>query len=306
MTTHYSGPIFSEGGFVGGNGFGGAPGGKVFYVNASSGGADDVDVPWWDPGETEGKVFSTLQAAIDACVANRGDVIYVKRSETVTSTVTFNKTGISVIGQGFGMNPLARGEYHALLADATFTDGPVATITSGCFIYGLGFASRDTGATFYDGAAMLLGGLGTAAPFGVHLHSCRFPKWNLDNRIGVAIEGGSDILIEHCSFEGVGADFDSGVYVQGAVQNLCIRHNHFRDCTYAITHGAFVGGGPHCIYGPWNVCEDSKFLETGSNAATGMIVGNFMEGATDTGSYDVTVNAANALGLVFSGNTYAE
>lgn len=247
----------------------------------------------------------TLQDAIDECVAGNGDIIVcLPGGQTVTETVTVDCSGITIIAAHRGIQPFANGEYFALLADAAFTDGPVATITAPCTIIGMGFASRDTGATFYSGAAALIGGEADANPFGVHMKGCRFPKWGLDNRIGLAVEGSSDILIEECSFEGVGSAFDSGIYVQGATQNIVIRRNHFRDCTYAIVFGAFAGGGPHCMIGQ-NVCEDSKLLSAAS-AATGIVYDNWLETATDTGSYNDTVNNLNTLGLQFSDQHYAE
>lgn len=247
----------------------------------------------------------SLQDAIDECVAGNGDVIVcLPGGQSVTETVTFDCSGITVIAAHRGIQPLAQGEYFGIYAAAAFTDGPVATITAPCTIIGMGFVSRDTGATFYSGAAALIGGEASASPFGVHLKHCRFPKWNLDNRIGLAIEGSSDVLIEECGFEGVGSDFDAGIYVQGATQNLTIRKNHFRDCTYAVKFGDFAGGGPHCLILE-NVCEDSKLLSAAS-AATGLVAGNYLEGATDTGSYSTTVDTLNGYGLVFSGNHYAE
>ena len=272
---------------------------NIFFLDPTSGNDGNSGL---DPR----RALLTMQAAIDLCVSNRGDIIVCLRGGlTVTSTINFNKSGITVVGQQYGLSPFARGEFFSILADAAFTDGPVATITSPCTISGLAFVSRDTGATFFSGAAMLIGGLATASPFGVHIKNCRFPKWNVSNRIGIAIEGSSDCMIEECDFEGVGADFDSGIYVQGATQNLVIRGNHFRDCTYGVLFGAFAGGGPHIMLGPDNVFEDSKVLSAGS-AATGLVFGSYSEGATDTGSYNDTVNNLNALGLVFSGMNYAE
>ena len=235
----------------------------------------------------------------------QGDgIVCVKGGQEVTETVTFDKSSITVVGVNWGGSPLAQGEYFAVYSAASFTDGPAATVTQPCRIMNLGFASRDTGATFYDGAAMLIGGLATALPFGVHVVNCRFPKWGLDNRIGIAVEGTTDVLIEHCGFEGVGADFDSGIYVQGACQNITIRNNQFRDCTYGIVFGAFAGGGPECIIQS-NVFEGSKCLSAG-NAATGIVCDNWMMTATDTGSYNDTVNNLNTLGLQFSDQHYAE
>lgn len=274
--------------------------GSVFYVDPVNG-SDTAN-----SGTSSDSAYETMQAAIDVCTANVGDVIVRMRgTETVTATINFNVGGIIVVASAYGLNPLAQGEYFATLADAAFTDGPVATVTARCTIAGLGFVSRDTGTTFWDGAAMLIGGLATALPFGVHILGCRFPKWNVSNRIGIAIEGSTDVVIEECSFEGVGAAFDSGIYVQGATQNLEIRGCRFRDCTYGITHGAFAGGGPHALYIA-NFCEDSKLLETGSNAATGLIAGNYVETATDAATYDITVAQAQAVGLNFAGNNYSE
>ena len=272
---------------------------NIFFVDPSAGQDGNSGL---DPR----RALKTLQTAIDLCVANRGDIIVVQRGNLdVTETITFNKAGITVIGQQFGISPFAHGEEISVLANASFTDGPVATITATCAIHNMAFVSRDTGATFFDGAAMLIGGLATALPFGVHIRGCRFPKWNVSNRIGIAIEGSSDVLIEDCDFEGVGADFDSGIYVQGACQNLSIRRNHFKDCTFGVEFGAFAGGGPHVMLGPDNVFEDGKVLSA-SNAATGLVFGNYSEGATDGGSYNSTVNTLNALGLVFSDMHYAE
>ena len=247
----------------------------------------------------------TLQNAIDKCIAGNGDIIVLQAGgHEVTSTVNFNKTGIHVIPIAYGINPFAQGEIFAILAASSFTDGPVATITKRCFIEGIGFASRDTGALFFAGAACLIGGDGTALPFGVHLKSCRFPKWGLDNRMGLAIEGSSDCMIEDCGFEGVTSDFDSGIYLQGAIQNIVIRGCHFRDCTYAVTLGAFAGGGPHFMIGK-NVVEDGKMLDSGGNTATGLVYGNYLETATGA-SYDASVGTLQSQGIQFSGNHYSE
>lgn len=248
----------------------------------------------------------TLQNAIDASTAGKGDVILLlSGGNTVTETVNFNKSGINVVAVNRGLSPLISGEFFSILADASFTDGPVAKITAPCRIIGVGFAGRDTGATFFSGAACLIGGNGDAAPFGVQMKNCRFPKWGLDNRIGLSIEGSSDCLIEECIFEGVGADFDAGIYVQGACQNLIIRNNYFRQCTAAIQTGAFAGGGPH-VFIHENFVEDGKLLDTQGNTGNGLIAGNFLETATDTASYDAAVATLQANGWQFSGNHYSE
>jgi hypothetical protein len=229
----------------------------------------------------------------------------VKRSETVSSTVTANKTGIHIIGCDLGMNPLSMGEYQALLAASTFTDGPVLTVTSPCRIRGMGFASRDTGATFYSGAAVLIGGLATALPFGVHMEYCRFPKWGLDNRIGLSIEGSSNVLIDLCDFEGA---FASGIYVQGACGHLQIARSRFNLCTYSITHGDFSDAGVNTqlFYGPGNVTvSPTKFLDSNSKACKGTMFGNYFGTAVGTGTNDVNVADLETAGMACVGNEYA-
>lgn len=304
---HHAGPIQSGGGFIGGMA---APGGRTFYVNEGTGtDVRDKERPWYTVDNEV--VFSTLQGAIDACEENRGDVIYVARTAiTVTTPVLFNVRGISVIAQGWGMNPMVQGEFFAIVADSSYTDGPVGIISKGCRIYGMGFASRDTGATFFSGAALLIGGAsGSGAPFGVHLDHCRFPKFNFSNRIGLAIAGGdavTSVLVEYCDFEGVGTDFESGIYAQGAIQNLVYRYNHFRDCDYAMRFGAIAGGGPNAIIGPENITqgEDSKAVFTNAGAGEAIICGNYWSTAVGTGSYDLSGADLQTANWRLAGNHY--
>ena len=250
--------------------------------------------------------LTDLTDAISQGVDGNGDVILLTRgSMEVSAQIDMDVSGMRLIAVDDGLNPLARGEFSGLFADASYTDGPVMKVTAPVSMEGMGFVSRDTGALFFSGAALLIGGGGDANPFGVWLKNCRFPKWGLDNRIGLAIEGSSDCLIDECIFEGVGSAFDSGIYVQGATQNLVVRNSYFRDCTFAITHGAFAGGGPHCMY-HGNKCEDSKLLEAGGNNATGFIFDNWLETATNATSYDDTVTNLKTLGLNFAGNHYSE
>jgi len=254
-------------------------------------------------------ISGSLQVAIDACVAGNGDIILVERGgHTVTETVNFNKSGIQVFAVDDGLSPLARGEFNGILADASFTDGPVVTITAPCRLDGFAFVSRDTStANAYEGAAALIGGAADGA-FGVHIRNCRFPKWALDNRFGLALAGGAavaDVLVEDCTFEGVGADFDAGIFAQGAIQNLTIRRNHFRQCTAAVKFGVFAGGGPH-VFIHENMVEDGLLLDTDGNAGNGLIAGNWLETATDTSSYDRSVATLQGDGYSFSGNHYSE
>lgn len=270
---------------------------QVFYLDPVSGRANNV-------GSRAAPVL-TMTQALALCTAGRGDVIVRMRGgEEVSSTTLFNVAGVTVVPVPAGLSPAFNGEYSSMYAAVGFTDGPVAKISERTTIIGMGFASRDTGALFWDGAALLMGGDADATPFGVHLLKCRFPKWGFDNRMGLAIEGSSDCLIEECYFEGVSADFDIGIYVQGATQNLEVKDCRFRQCTFAIQHGSFAGGGPHCFY-HGNLVEDGKLLSA-SSAATGLITNNYLETAVGTGSFSVNYTTLNGYGLYTSGNHYLE
>ncbi len=247
----------------------------------------------------------TMQQAIDATVAGNGDVILrLAGGEEVTTPVLFNKAGIRVMAVGPTLNPLVSGEFHSIFSASSLTDEPCAVISERCTIEGMGFVSQDTGATFFSGAALLIGGTSDANPYGVQIKRCRFPKWGLANRIGIGIEGSSDLLIEECTFEGVGSNLDIGIYLQGACANPIIRNCYFRDCTYAITHGAFTSG-PHFVY-QGNVMHASKLLNNTGKTATGMVIDNYSPYVTNATTYDTTVSALQGLGLDFAGNHYTE
>ena len=255
-------------------------------------------------------IATTYQEVLDALtasVAENGDVILLPRGSTydITATIVINKSGVRLLATEDGMSPLARGEFTGFVANASFTDGPVVTVNGPCELSGIAFASRDTGANFFSGAALLLGGAADANPFGAWVHGCRFPKWGLDNRIGIAVEGSSNCLIEESDFEGVGADFNSGIYVQGATQNIVIRKNHFRQCTAAVKFGAFAGGGPECIIDE-NIVYDGKMVDTDGNNGTGLFCRNVIGALAAGAAYDRDVSTLITAGWELSGNSYTE
>jgi len=277
--------------------------GNIFFVDPSSGTAAN-------DGLSPDKGFPTMQAGIDACANNNGDVIVRMRGgEAVTTTVDFNKAGVTVIPQMYGGPMAAMGEYFSTYS-TTIVDEPVAIVTAdGVTIAGIAFVGADAGSQYFSGAALLLraslAGTATAAPYGVRIVNCRFPKWNLDNRIGIGIDGASECTIEGCDFEGVGADFDSGIYVQGATQNLNIIGNHFRDCTYGILYGTMTSGaGPHAIIKS-NVFEDSKILSAGSAAPT-HVCDNWSELAVGVASFSANYATLAGYGIYCSDNHYLE
>jgi hypothetical protein len=299
--THLSGPLFVEGGMVGG--FQGRPGGRVFYVNSAAASTDgrNLERPWYDVDNAV--VFDGLQGAIDKCEHNRGDVIYVARAyKAITTPILFNKRGISVIAQGFGMNPFDMGEYFSF--DLTSADAPAAIVSQYCYIYGLGFNTNwvdaGVGASLRVDASVSYPGWG-------YFDHCRFMNWSGTTIYGINFEAGANYLVEKCTFEGVSGAFQAGIAFGGSpTQNPT--HNQvlecrFRDCTYAIEH---KDGTPHNFLYKSNVCIDSKLLNSKNAAANGLVADNWLETATDGSSYDTTVAAMKANGINFSGNHYSE
>ncbi|MDK1104293.1 MAG: right-handed parallel beta-helix repeat-containing protein [Actinomycetota bacterium] len=250
-------------------------------------------------------ISGELQSAIDNAVGGNGDHIFVERGgHEVSATVNFDKSGMSVIAVDAGFAPLLRGEANAVFSAEGFTDGPAVKISAPCSVQGMGFASRDVGTMYFSGAACLIGGDADAMPIGAYLKNCRFMKWDMSNRIGLAIEGSTDVTIEDCSFEGVGTDFEAGIYIQGAMQNLHILWNKFRQCIAAVQVGEFAGGGPHLMMGH-NVVEDGLIFDSQGKTGTGIIYDNWSEKSSAT-SYDAIVGTLNGQGWQFSGNHYGE
>jgi len=298
--TTFKGPVFSGGGFVGG-GISGAPAGKTFYVNTNTSGARNSDRPWYDVDGTT--VFLTHQAAIDACVDDRGDIIYVARSYAAVSTpVLFNKAGITMVGQDYGMPGLEKGEYFTI--DNTTGGAPAATISKPCAIYGLGFHTAWTGGT----SSNILCDWASGWPGWLHMAHCRIMNWGTATVYGINFEAGANCVVEKNTFEGTaGQKFTAGIAFGGSPTNNPIQDtvedNRFRDCTYAIEH---KDGTPQNFLYHNNKVIDGKLLNSKSAAADGLVSGNWLETATDTGSYDVSVATMQGNGLNFSGNNYSE
>ena len=281
-------------------------GGRVFYVNPNLGtNAEDTDTPF--PDIDESLCFSTHQAAIDACADNRGDLIIVKRGwEAVTTPVLFNKAGITMIAQDYGMPPCFQGEYFAI--DNTTGGAAAAIISKSCHIRGIGFHTANTGSNShvvqYDSAS--------GDPGWVWLDHCRFINWAAATEYGLWFEAGANCLVEGCSFEGDYAaptDFTAGIAFSGSSGNNPIR-NMIRNCTfaycgYAIEH---VDGTPQeFVYGPGNITMDTgtKFLNTNGAACKGIVCGNFFATAESNATFDQTTANMETDGTMCVGNEYS-
>ncbi len=257
--------------------------------------------------------FKTIQKAIDACTHDKGDHVFVApHTETVTTSVLFNKKGITV--QGVEIYGPDRGE-RFMIDGPTLTTTPVALFSEPAKVIGLGFQGANaTGPSVEFGP-----GSGFDGGNFCQLVECRFTNWHQAQE--AILSSYNDYLVfERCDFDGTinGAAgsanvFDSGIrIIQG--HYVSVLDCTFRGCTYGLTHGvASPTGATHgnmeFLY-KGNKIMDGKFIDFGSliNFPTqvGLVSDNWLGTATDATTYSDTVVNLKAVGVCFSGNHYAE
>lgn len=285
--------------------------GRVFYF-------DPVMGRDGNNGETSDKAKHTYQAAIDLCVADRGDVVVRMRGYYQPSeTINFNVQGMICVAENFGMNFRAQGEYFA--NDPSNTDGPAARITKGCTIIGQGFYGAQADGDNYTAAVILDGSGGATDGYGTHLYGCRIGNWNrADVNYGIYNLGCANTRVEHCFFAGGAAYvFDAAIlldnHITGGGGRPCemdILDCCADDCTYMI---AQVNGSPTKRsrwtrnHPGWNVpgATDVKFINKGTaTGCTVQVFDNTLPTATGTDTNSHSVTAMHAAGFRMSGNNY--
>lgn len=187
------------------------PVGNIFYVHhdgAASG-----------PGRAPGNAYTTLDAAVNACTANNGDVILIlpghAENLTAADTVDVDVAGVTIIGLGDGnriptfSTTAAAGSITVDAANVTiknirllaaFATGTTAMLTlsasaDGCTLEGLQF--RDTSAT---SEALI--------------------------HISVATTV-TDLTIRGCSFVTAAGSLTNSILFAGSTTNCVIEENYF-------------------------------------------------------------------------------
>ena len=292
-------------------------GGKHFYVNPAAGSADDTGGPW--PILQEAGVafegITGLQAAIDASVADRGDVIHVRRGYwQPTATINFNKQGLTVIGQVWGMNDAQRGEYCTI--DSSHTDGPAARITKGTHIYGLGFAGAQASGDDVTAACIVDGNAAATDGYGTWLRGCRFVNWDRNAvNYGLFLRGPAGVRVDDCAFSGGATNALVGGIAIGmslAAGGRPATGNEIRDCTfqyctYAIEQLSQGGNLMRNTLIRHNfVIDGGKFLN--HNAISGndgvLVADNYFSTAVGASTFDEALATLETDGIIFSGNHY--
>jgi hypothetical protein len=198
------------------------------------------------PDGTE-KVHTTIQGAIDATTANRGDIVYVIGEWTSAVTITMNKWGTSLIG-ATAWNSITGGGN----ANITCTGDAIATITvtkAKTHIENLVIYCNGTGATkgiewtssapsqqVVRNVEIVKNGGDADVTIGMHFNTTptrgEFSNIkitgaaNNTNQLGTGIEGGGysnvfrDIVISNCHY-GIIADTYGDLYQRVLIMNTC-------------------------------------------------------------------------------------
>lgn len=279
------------------------PRGKVFWVdpdNDTGAASDSNDTN--KPKVTH--PLSTTQAALDACVAGRGDIIVLMGSETVSTQIDFNVAGVTVIGMTYGANPYEVGEANAAYyAAASLTTVSPIKVSAPTRFVGLEFWGRYT-----SGGCVVVDGEGGGFTGGfLSFEYCRFVGWGTA-KYGIEGQAGAYVLVKDCHFDGA-TSLTAGIFLDSTESNnpthWTIEGNRFDDCTSGIE--VDTGATPHNILIKSNVFIDYtdaiKFVD---QAGDGLVCDNWFETATDAATYDIAVATAQGNGWNFSDNHYSE
>ena len=313
--TSFGVPVFASGSPFSGN----------FYVVAKTSFANysDIYAKYGQSTNPDGTsvLQSSLQAAIDLCKDNRGDLILCfPGTESVTTAVLFNKIGIVVSTPQVGYNPRYQGQRFMIYGPAT---GPAAVISQPCVINGLGFSGQYTGAGSHNVLVDGTGGGFNGAFF--EIVNCQFTTWGASPDYLLLLNGAGQALIKNCAFDGA---FDGlnvgGIGISKSASGVQVWSCEFVDNVFisiGVNKYAFVhvaGAIPNSNTYKGNILLGKtaaaagapgrgKFLNNnGDTNLDGLVCDNWIGLATDTGSYDDTVSNLNGLGIRFAGNHYEE
>ena len=246
--------------------------GKVFFVlnNTDTYGIAEFSNEF--PKDSDGvpRVYvgtdeTPIQAAIDACVGGRGDVVYIFGSFTITTPILVNKKGISIIG-GNAKNTTTGGNTSitsAVNASAIFTVSVDDVVMS------------DIRMTCSSGTGTVIGiDLSGTALSNCVFRNMRILKSSGTDNNGIAIKAGSptsctfeDILIEGAS----GKEWASGLLIVAGT-GLLVQRLHV--CGVNAT-GITDATSDSCVY---------RELVIGSDVGVGTEI---------TGASSVIINSRN-------------
>ena len=252
------GKILPDGAFCTGNVYYSIPSTETFYQDFLN-----KHQIIYDDGSKS--VYNTPQAAIDACLATRGDIVVIIGSYTITTPILVNKKGVHIVG----VNPKYSSTGGATSITSAVNDSAVFTVSVD------DVTMSDIRMTCSSGTGTVIG----IDMSGVALNNCVFKNMRIlkssgtDNN-GIAIKAGSPTS---CTFENIliegasGKEWASGLLIV-AGNGLLVKGLHVSGVNAT---GITDAASTNCVY---------RDLVIGSDVGVGTEI---------TGATSVLINSRN-------------
>lgn len=245
--------------------------GAVFFVDSTGGGSTTSG------GLTPESAFTTLNSAIGACTAAKGDTIFVMPGhvETITGAagVLVNKAGVRIVGLGEGR---ARGRINYTTAvGASFDITAANVLVENLYFTPIGFDAIT--------AAMNITGAN------VTIRNCEFELADASNQAVLGIltaATATRLIVEGCFFHGTG-DAGTATAIRHASGADCIIRNNIFHGAYTTTLGAIDNSAAVLNLQIYNNRINNLTTSSAKGivchaSSTGMISGNTIQVLTGT------------------------
>ena len=233
-------------------------------------------------------IYNTIQAAIDATTANRGDIVYVIGEWTVTTAVVLNKWGTTLKGLTDWNNMTGGG--NANITNATAAGAVINVTKAKTHIENLVLYMNGTGATFginYTGSA----------PSQTVIRNVHIVKNGGSSDAGIGIHWGTTptrSLVENVKISGpVRNTLQMAYGIEGGGYSNVYKNIQVSNATVGINLDTYGDLFDHIII--CSTCETGLVL-TGTDAAQSIIVDSF-DGAAAAGSISATISGSYSTGL---------
>lgn len=247
-------------------------------------------------------IHNTIQAAVDASSAYRGDLVIVMPDKWQENVVVYQKQALKMFGVGNGYEMQWRSSDGPTKFPYTPYGGTavggvcLAVLSRDVEVANMMFDPDGTHACLYwgDGDLLVAGG-GLAAAYGNensasgYVHDCQFAAGGSSSYYGITLEGvGDKFKVENCDFEGL---LYAGVYVGGyssrSNQNPVILRNRFLAGAsgYGVDVKNIAGGNINTLI------QGNSFRDGKSRAFTFAVRSATTDGITSTiGNYFACAN----------------
>ena len=233
-------------------------------------------------------IYNTIQAAIDATTANRGDIVYVIGEWTVTTAVVLNKWGTTLMGLTDWNNMTGGG--NANITNATAAGAVINVTKAKCHVenfvlymngtgdtFGINFTGSAPSQTYIKNVEIVKNGGTHAAGIGIHFTTV--PTRSMFEDIKITGSTRNALTMAY----GIEGGSYSCVY-----KNICVSN-----ATVGINLDTYGDLFDHIIVAPTVL---TGLVLTGTDAAQGMIVDSY-DMAASAGSISVIVSGSYSTGL---------